>query len=209
MSDEVYRPLFHSISPADPEFPPSTLSLGYSKTITTGSLSKAYSLAGIRVGWVASRSREIIESLANGRDYTNISVSQLDDQIAAFALSQNCIHNLLSRNIKLAKSNLDLLEEFIDEHRWSCQWVRPAAGTTAFVKFMKEGRPVNDVEFCKSLIDQTGVLFCPGSLCFGGSKDFKGYVRIGFVGEADAVKQGLSHVTNFMQEGFAQVPLAV
>jgi len=59
-SDEVYRPLFHSISPSSPEFPPSVLSLSYKKSIATGSLSKAYSLAGIRVGWIASRSPEII-----------------------------------------------------------------------------------------------------------------------------------------------------
>ena len=39
MSDEVYRPLFHGINPADPEFPPSILSMGYEKTIATGSLS--------------------------------------------------------------------------------------------------------------------------------------------------------------------------
>ena len=43
LSDEVYRPLFHSISPADEEFPPSMISMGYEKTIVTGSMSKAYS----------------------------------------------------------------------------------------------------------------------------------------------------------------------
>lgn len=50
LSDEVYRPLFHGISPVDKEFPPSLISMGYSKTIITGSMSKAYSLAGIRIG---------------------------------------------------------------------------------------------------------------------------------------------------------------
>lgn len=78
-SDEVYRPLFHSISPGAPEFPPSILSLPYSKVIATGSLSKAYSLAGIRVGWIASRSPDIVDACAQARDYTTISVSQLDD----------------------------------------------------------------------------------------------------------------------------------
>jgi aspartate/methionine/tyrosine aminotransferase len=47
LSDEVYRPLFHSISPLDDNFPPSLLSTGYANTIATGSLSKAYSLAGL------------------------------------------------------------------------------------------------------------------------------------------------------------------
>ncbi|EKV07906.1 hypothetical protein PDIG_61390 [Penicillium digitatum PHI26] len=67
-SDEVYRPLFHNISPADPRFPPTLLSMGYEHTVVTGSVSKAYSLAGLRVGWIASRDSSIIESLANARD---------------------------------------------------------------------------------------------------------------------------------------------
>ena len=60
LSDEVYRPLFHGVTPMDSDFPPSILSLGYANTIVTGSLSKAYSLAGIRVGWIASRNRDFI-----------------------------------------------------------------------------------------------------------------------------------------------------
>lgn len=127
LSDEVYRPLFHSISPASQKFPPSILSLSYTKTIATGSFSKAYSLAGIRVGWIASRSPEILEACAQARDYTIISVSQLDDQIAAYASSPNCVHSLLARNIQLAKTNLGILERFVESHRWACEWVKPVA----------------------------------------------------------------------------------
>ena len=97
LSDEVYRPLFHSIGPMDAEFPPSILSMSYEKTIATGSLSKAYALAGIRVGWIASRSREIINACAQARDYSTISVSQVDDDIASFALSSETVHSLLGR----------------------------------------------------------------------------------------------------------------
>ncbi|KAG8533197.1 uncharacterized protein KY384_001980 [Bacidia gigantensis] len=188
LSDEVYRPLFHSISPASDDFPPSMLNVPYSKTIVTGSMSKAYSLAGIRVGWIATRLEAIMSACAMARDFTTISVSQLDDQVAAFALSQDCIHNLLSRNLKLAKTNLALLEQFVDSHKWACQWTRPVAGTTAFIKFVKMGRAVDDVVFCKDLIDKTGVMFCPGSHCFGDGEDLRGYVRV---------------ITSFMMSGEA------
>ena len=206
LSDEVYRPLFTGISPADPEFPPSILSLAYPKAIVTGSLSKAYSLAGIRVGWIASRSRDIIEACAQGRDYTTISVSQINDQIASYALSPDCIHNLLGRNIKLAKTNLDILERFLEQHRWACGWVKPVAGTTAFVKFTREGREVDDVSFCKLLQEHTGVMVCPGSHCFGNGEDFKGYVRIGYVCETDVLTEGLAEFKTFMREGYRTVP---
>ena len=208
MADEVYRPLFHSVSPGSPSFPPSILSLGYAKTIATGSLSKAYSLAGIRVGWIASRSSEIMEACAQARDYTTISVSQLDDQIAAYALDNNCIHSLLSRNIQLAKRNLEILERFVESHRWACEWVKPVAGTTAFIKISHMGSPVDDVAFCQKLIEDTSVMLVPGSRCFGDGKDFKGFVRFGFCCETDVLEEGLEKMRSFMKKGFRTVPLA-
>ena len=208
MSDEAYRPIFHSIGPMDPEFPPSILSMGYPKAIATGTLSKAYALAGVRVGWIASRWREGVESCAEARHYTTISVSQTDDQIASYALSPDRIHNLLSRNIKLAKTNLAILERFMEQHRWACDWTKPISGTTAFVKFSNAGREIDDIAFCKLLHDDVGVLFVPGCKCFGGGRDFKGYVRIGFVCETDVLTEGLKQLTLFMKEKFRDVPLA-
>ncbi|KAH8700832.1 putative aminotransferase [Talaromyces proteolyticus] len=208
-ADEVYRPLFHSISPADPEFPPSLLSLGYENAVVTSSMSKAYSLAGIRVGWIASRNKDIIERCAVGRDYTTISVSQLDDAVASFALAPHTIHNLLDRNLQLARKNLDLLEKFIESHRWGCDWVKPCAGTTAFVKFSKMGRPVDDIALCKLLNDKAGVLVVPGSQCFGRDGDFKGYVRIGYVSETEVLEKALERLREFMKQEFIDdVPLA-
>lgn len=135
-SDEVYRPLFHSIYPLSPDFPPSVLSLPYTKSLVTGSLSKPYSLAGIRVGWIASCSPKLIAACADARHYTCIPVSQLDDQIAAFALNSSCVHNLLARNLKLAKTNLGIVEAFVTRHPEACQWIKPVAATTAFIKFL-------------------------------------------------------------------------
>ncbi len=207
-SDEVYRPLFHSISPGAPEFPPSILSLPYAKTIATGSLSKAYSLAGIRVGWIASRSTKIIEACAQARDYTTISVGQLDDQIAAFALSPSCVHGLLHRNIQLAKVNLEILEKFVENHRWACEWIKPVAGTTAFIKFSQMGSEINDVAFCEALMEQTGVMLVPGSRCFGDGVDFKGFVRFGFCCETPVLEEGLEKLAKFMKLGYKKLPLA-
>ena len=87
--------------------------MGYENTLITGSMSKAYSLAGIRLGWIASRSPSLIEEIASARDYTTISVSQLDDAVASYALSPSVLHSLLARNIQLAKTNISLLSTFI------------------------------------------------------------------------------------------------
>ena len=200
MSDEVYRPLFHSLPSDDQESPPSILSMGYNKTIATGSLSKSFSLAGIRVGWIASRDLKIIEACAAARNYSTISVSQLDDQIAAYALSAQVVHNLLDRNMKLARHNLTIVEKFLEDWKSICSWVKPSAGTTAFIKLVDRGQPINDEMFCRTLQECTGVMFCPGSKCFGENEYFKGYIRIGYACETKVLEQGLGAVASFFKE---------
>lgn len=175
LCDEVYRPLYHSL-PSEADMPPSILSFGYDKTISTGSMSKAWALAGIRLGWIASRDKGIIDAIAAARDYTTISVSQLDDQVASFALSDAVRPALRKRNLELARTNLALLEKFVEEHKGVCSWVKPTAGTTAFLHFTDGGKPVDDAKFCIDVLDKTKVMFVPGSKCFGHDKDFKGYV---------------------------------
>ncbi|KAG9201714.1 hypothetical protein G6514_005330 [Epicoccum nigrum] len=206
LADEVYRPIFHSLSPIDKDFPPSLLSMGYKNVVVTGSMSKAYSLAGIRVGWIASRNSEIIETIASARHYTTISVSGLDEQVAAYALSPATVHGLLARNIQLAKTNLALLEKFVIKNEDECEWVKPVAGTTAFIKFHREGKPVDSVDFCKKLLEKTGVLFVPGSQSFG--EEFKGYVRIGFVNQTDVVQKGLEEASKFVRKNLDDIDLA-
>ncbi|KAJ5668201.1 aminotransferase [Penicillium maclennaniae] len=204
-SDEVYRPLFHSLG-AD-KAPPSILSFGYENVIATGSMSKAFSLAGIRLGWIASNSSKIINACASTRDYTTISVSQIDDVIATFALSDPVIHGILQRNFELASSNLQLLDKFIQDFAWAAEWIRPKAGTTAFVKFFgKNKQPLDAVEFCQRLQSSTGAMVVPGSQCFGGGVDFKGFVRFGFVPERQVMIDGLEALRRFMLDGYDSVP---
>ena len=204
-ADEVYRPLFHSPTSG---FPRSVICFGYEKTVSTGSMSKAFSLAGIRVGWIASASREIVGACAAARDYTNISVSQIDDQVASYALAPNCVRSLLRRNMELARTNLSILDKFIHAHRDICTWVKPQAGTTAFVKFSRNGEPVEDVAFCEALQRKAGVMFCPGNLCFAEHNEWSGYVRIGYACETEELCQGLRELEVFLREHFASLPLA-
>ncbi len=178
--------------------------MGYSNVIATGSMSKAYSLAGIRVGWVASRSRDLIEQCAAARDYTNISVGHTDQNIAAFALNANTIHALLGRNIGLARTNLGILSSFVDKHYRNCSWMKPVAGTTAMVKFERDYKPVNAEAFCKLLLEKTGILFLPADKGFG--REFEGYVRIGYVPETNVVTEAFEKLEEFMRREFADVP---
>ncbi|KAI7776041.1 hypothetical protein LA080_005866 [Diaporthe eres] len=202
LSDEVYRPLYHSL-PSDADIPPSILSFGYDKTVSTGSMSKAWALAGIRLGWVASRDKAIIDAVAEARDYTTISVSQLDDQVASYALSDAVRPALIKRNLELARTNLTLLGEFVDGHKGVCSWVKPTAGTTAFIQFTDGGKPVDDVAFCLDVLDETKVMFLPGSKCFGHDQDFKGYVRIGYVSETGVLVEALKKLGEYVNKNLS------
>lgn len=204
LSDEVYRPLFTGISPADPNFPPSLINMGYKNTIVTGSMSKAYSLAGIRVGWIASRDSSIIEKIATARDYTTISVSQLDDQVASYALSPSVLHALLGRNIKLAKTNLGILEKFVEGNR-SVSWVKPNGGTTALLAFRKaSGEKFDDEVLCKEALEKTKVMLVPAGRCFG--PEFGGMVRIGYVCETAVLEEALGKLGVWIGEHLESVP---
>ncbi|OAR02409.1 hypothetical protein LLEC1_07987, partial [Akanthomyces lecanii] len=111
-SDEVYRPLFHEPENA----PPPITTFGYTRTVASGSMSKSLSLPGIRIGWVASPDKELIAACSRRRNYTTISVSQVDDQIATYALSPAVQPALLQRNIGLARRNRGLVAAFVARH---------------------------------------------------------------------------------------------
>ncbi|CAG1989826.1 unnamed protein product [Fusarium graminearum] len=199
-SDEVYRPLFHGGASGRMQAPQPATAFGHEKSIVTGSMSKGYALAGIRVGWIASKDKSIISTIMAARDYTTISVSQIDDQIARYALSPAVLPSLVDRNLALARTNSRLIKEFIEGHKSVCSWVEPTAGTTAFVRFNnKNGEPVNNVDFCLDLLHKNNVLLVAGSKCFGNDKDFKGYIRMGYVCETDVLVEGLKRLGTFIE----------
>ncbi|EHY52573.1 hypothetical protein HRR83_006934 [Exophiala dermatitidis] len=206
LADETYRPLFHSILPSSDDFPPSTVNMGYRKAIVTGAISKAYSLAGVRAGWITCKDKAIINACKQTRRYTSMSASKLDEAVAAEAVSDRCIHALLGRNIRLTQTNLELLQGFIDSHSWACSWVKPLAGTTALIKFHKMGKPVDDEAFCLGLLEKEGVLISPASKCFGDKQKFRGHVRVAFGGSTSDLKAALEAWSRFMEEHYESVP---
>ncbi|CUM65899.1 uncharacterized protein PRCAT00003549001 [Priceomyces carsonii] len=189
LCDEVYRPLFHSVT-----MPPSSvINFGYEKCILTSSMSKAFSLAGLRLGWIVSRDKSFIEGAMAKRDYNTISISVVDDELATFALKNH--DTILKRNYELCRNNLKLLENFIDSSKGLIEWVKPRGGSTAFVKVTIPG--INTYEMCCELADDYQCLVVPGEV-FG--KDKSGFLRIGFGNSQDDLKGGLSVLKKYLQD---------
>jgi len=166
LSDEVYRGLNlignpYSISVADI----------YSKGISTGSMSKTYSLPGLRLGWVCAR-EDLINEINHQRQYNTISVSILDDYFASVALENKDF--IQARNFKILKEGIKTFSDWvINETLVEC--VIPTGATTALVKYKKE-MPSRDL--CKRFQNRTGVALLPGE-----TMEMEGYVRIGFCAE--------------------------
>lgn len=188
--DEVYCPLFHSVEDQT-NLPKSIVSFGYDKCISTGSMSKAFSLAGVRTGWVVTKNKPLIDQLFSKRDYNTISLSMIDDRISAFVLTK--FEKILERNYKLCLENIQLIEDFIKESNGVVEWVKPRAGSTGFIKINVEGLNTNDM--CKELALEYKTLLVPGELF----NDRSGFCRIGFGNSYDDLKGGLETFKRYLK----------
>ena len=168
-SDEVYR--LSEYSQADRLDAMCDL---YEHGISLGVMSKSLGLAGLRIGWLATRNRNVINKCAAYKDYTTICNSAPSELLATFALSRR--EKILKRNLGIIQSNLELLDRFFAEQEGRLEWVRPKAGPIAFPRLLAgsaEG-------FCLDLIENAGVLLLPSTKFEYGDSHF----RIGF-GRAD------------------------
>ncbi|MDH5791752.1 MAG: aminotransferase class I/II-fold pyridoxal phosphate-dependent enzyme [Candidatus Bathyarchaeota archaeon] len=181
LDDESYRGLY-----VDPDEPvPSVVEIT-DRGIATGSLSKTFSLTGLRLGWIAAK-RSLIEEFEDRRDYTTISNGMIDDALAAIAVEN--VDLVLRRNLDILRTNFRILYEWI-EGEPLIDWVPPKAGTVAF---LRHKLPISSEELCKRLMEEKDVLLVPGS-CF----DMDGFLRIGFGNNTDVLLEGLSRFKEFL-----------
>ncbi|MEI3850784.1 MULTISPECIES: aminotransferase [unclassified Ensifer] len=183
LCDEVYRG-------TDQEGDGLTASIAdlYEKGVSTGSMSKTFSLAGLRLGWIVAPP-ELIHAVSIHRDYNTISVGMLDDHFAAMALENR--HKILARSRRITRTNLAVLSDWVDsEPRIS--WVKPHSGTTALLKY---DLPMTSEAFCLGLLERTGVMLTPGS-----AMDMEGYLRIGYANSESILREGLQRLSGFLRE---------
>jgi aspartate/methionine/tyrosine aminotransferase len=181
LCDEVYR----GTAQVGDGMSPSIVDL-YSKGISTAGMSKVFSLAGLRVGWVIAP-QEVREQVLIHRDYDTISVGMINDHFAAIALEH--ADKVLARSHEITRGNLALLEAWIAKEP-KVSWVKPRAGTTAMLKL---NIPVTAREFCIDLVTKTGVMLTPGD-----AFDMEGYARIGFANNEQTLTEGLAALSEYL-----------
>ncbi|EKS4344231.1 aminotransferase [Clostridium sporogenes] len=181
LSDEVYRGISE-----DGSYMPSIVDL-YEKGISVGSMSKTFSLAGLRLGWIVSKDEKIINLCRERRDYDTISCGVLDDIFASLALENK--EAILERNRKIVMTNRELLHQWVSsEPRVS--YVKPVAGNTALIYYDAD---MHSYKFCDKLLKETGVFYTPGE-CF----DLDYCFRIGYAFDSKTLMEGLEKTSEFI-----------
>jgi len=158
----------------------------YEKGISTAGMSKAYSLAGLRLGWIAAP-KPVLEAAMIHRDYNTISVGRLDDHFAALALEHR--DKIMARAHRITRQNLALLDGWVKGEK-RISWVKPRSGTTALLKY---DLPMTSRDFCLALLEAEGVMLCPGS-----ALEMEGWVRMGFAQKSEVMREGLARMSRFL-----------
>ena len=133
-------------------------------------MSKTYGLAGLRIGWVATRNKELFGALSAFKDYTTICNSAPSEFLASLALRHR--DSIVKRNLEIIRENLGMLGSFFSRHQDAFAWYEPKAGPIAFPRYLGESVK----QFCDELVRHTGVLLLPGTVY---SEDYNCF-RVGF-----------------------------
>ena len=181
LCDEVYRHLSQ-----EDGWWPSIVDL-YEKGISVSSMSKAFSLAGLRLGWIATHDMSVVKSCLSHRDYNLVSCGVFDEMLAAVALKHR--DKLLERSRKIVRENLQILGDWVGSEP-HVSYVKPKAGTTALVYYDLD---ISSYEFCEEMYKKTGAFVTPGD-CF----EVPHSMRIGYAyGKQDLI-DGLKAISEYI-----------
>lgn len=165
-SDEVYRLLELDSNDRLPD-----IASVYEKGLSLSVMSKAFGLAGLRIGWIACQDKNFIKLMSDMKHYLSICNSAPSEVLALIALKNKS--KLLGRNLETMRRNIKLFDQFFEDYADLFEWVRPKGGCIGFPK-LKSDEKVFD--FSEALLNAKGVVTLPNTVY-----DFSGnHFRIGF-----------------------------
>jgi aspartate/methionine/tyrosine aminotransferase len=166
LADEVYRYL--ELDDAEPLTAGADLLPG---GVSLGVMSKSFAMAGLRIGWLATRDRELLDRCARMKDYTTICSSAPSEVLALIGLRAR--DRVLARSRRIVADNLAVLDDLFRRRSDRMSWIRPRGGSIGFPRLLGD---TSIDEFAAALVESEGVLLLPGSQ-FGHPGN---HFRIGF-----------------------------
>jgi aspartate/methionine/tyrosine aminotransferase len=163
----------------------------YDKVLAMNSLSKAYGLPGLRIGWVVAPPDTVDEIWAR-HEYVNISAPMLSNKLAAIALSPQVRPRLLQRTRDYIRKGYPILDAWLESHEGTFSLVPPEAAAIAYVRYDLE---VNSTELVERLLREKSVYIVPGDH-FGMDR----YLRISYGLPEEYLKAGLDRIHELILE---------
>lgn len=185
LTDEVYAGAEHHTDQT-------TLSLwgDYERVLAVGSLSKAFALPGLRIGWVVAPA-DMAEEIWARQDYITISATVLGNQLAAHALSPQVLPKLIDRTRAYVRKGYQNFESWCQGHPELITLVPPEAAAIAFVRYHKN---INSSQLIDRLIREQSAYVVPGDH-FG----LDHHLRISYGLSDEYVNEGLSRLLQVLQ----------
>jgi aspartate/methionine/tyrosine aminotransferase len=157
----------------------------YERVLAIGSMSKAYGMPGLRIGWIVT-TEDIIEEIWARQEYITIGSAMLNNKLAAYALSPDIRPHILSRTRDYVRRGYEIFDHWAKSHDDLYTWVPPQAAPIVFVRYNAD---LNSTELCMRLIHEYSVEIVPGDH-FG----LDGYMRISFGLPEDYLLEGLDRI---------------
>jgi len=163
----------------------------YDKVLAMNSLSKAYGLPGLRIGWVVGPA-DVVDDIWARHEYTTISAAMLANKLAALALSPQVRPRLIQRTRDYIRRGYPILDGWLESHEGTFRVVPPQAAAIAFVRYHLD---VNSTELVERLMREKSVLISPGDH-FG----LDHHLRISFGLQPDYLRAGLDRIHQLIVE---------
>lgn len=186
LADEVYAGAERETDAETPSF------YGrYDKVIATGSMSKAYGLPGLRIGWAVGPP-DAIDRIWACHEYTSLSATVLSNRLAAIALSPQVRPRIIGRTRDYIRRGYPVLQRWMDAHPGLFSLTPPQAAAIAFVRYHIE---INSTQLIEKIRRERSVLIVPGDH-FGLDR----HVRISFGLPHDYLTGGLDRIHELITE---------
>ncbi|HHS14221.1 MAG TPA: aminotransferase class I/II-fold pyridoxal phosphate-dependent enzyme [bacterium] len=163
----------------------------YDRVLANGSLSKAYGIPGLRIGWTVGPENTVDDMWAR-REYITISAGMLSNKLAEIALRPQVRRRILRRTRDYIRRGYPVLEEWMNSQGGLFDVVPPQAAAIAFVRYHLN---VNSTEFVNRLIREKSVLIVPGDQ-FGMDRHF----RISYGLSPERLEPALERIEELLNE---------
>jgi aspartate/methionine/tyrosine aminotransferase len=130
----------------------------YDKVLAVGSMSKAYGLPGLRVGWVAGPPATI-DDLWRRHEYTTITASMLSNILATRALSPATRPRILKRTRDYIRKGFPVLESWMDSLDGLFSYTAPQASAVSFIRYHLD---IGSTKLMEKLCREAGVFVGAG-----------------------------------------------